>query len=113
MPEEQSWLRRLDQIIIHHIPSGSPDNKILAAQMAISERHLIRKVKALTGLSPRKYIGSHRLRLAMAHLEKGTFRTVKETAGAVGYTSVSYFIRQFEAEFGKRPLEVLQEWGWR
>ena len=39
--------------------------------------------------------------------------TARETAAAVGYVSISYFISQFEKEFGTRPLAVLREWGWR
>ena len=49
----------------------------------------------------------------MQYLNLGKFRTVKETAHAVGFKNSSYFIRQFEKEFGARPFRVLQEAGWR
>lgn len=113
MPEEHSWLARLRLIVQENAAQGGLNNRALAARLDLSERHLIRKVKQLTGLSPRQYIRQYRLQQAREYLEQGAYRTVKETAEAVGYTSVSYFISQFEKEFGKRPMEVLREWGWR
>ncbi|MCB0568974.1 MAG: AraC family transcriptional regulator [Phaeodactylibacter sp.] len=113
MPSANKWLSRLNQIIQENIADGGLDNAGLAARLGVSERHLFRRVKEHTGLSPQHYIRQRRLHQARLYLESGTCRTVKETAAAVGYVSTSYFISLFEKEFGKRPLEVLQEWGWR
>lgn len=113
MPSGNKWLARLDQIVRENSSDGGLDNASLAARMEISERHLFRRVKELTDLSPQQYVRQHRLHLARQYLENGTYKTVRETAAAVGYVSTSYFISQFEKEFGKRPLAVLREWGWR
>ncbi|MCO6488234.1 MAG: AraC family transcriptional regulator [Phaeodactylibacter sp.] len=113
MPEGKRWLARLDLSIREGMTDGGLNNKTLASCLGISERHLIRRVKQLTGLSPQQYIRQHRLQQAMEYLEQGTYRTVKETAAAVGYANAGYFISQFEHQFGKRPLDVLREWGWR
>ena len=110
---ENRWLHRLREVIRKLLPTGELNNEKLATQIGISERHLFRRIKATTGLSPQQYVRQYRLQMAKQYLEQGTFRTVKDTAEAVGYTNVSYFISQFEKEFGQKPLEVLQEWGWR
>ena len=113
MTAENKWLTRLDQIVIEHIDDASLNNEIIATKIDISERHLFRRVKTLTGMSPNKYIRKYRLELAKKYLEKGTFKTVKDTAAAVGFINISYFINQFEQEFGRKPLSVLREAGWR
>ena len=113
MPSEKKWLKRLEQIVKDQLESGELNNKDLANQIEISERQLFRRVKELTGLSPQKYIRQYRLYLALKYLENGIYKTVKETASAIGYTNTSYFINQFEKHFGKKPLAVLREAGWR
>lgn len=110
---ENRWLQRLQDLVRTTLSTGDLNNETLAKQLGISERHLFRRIKTLTGLSPQQYVRQFRLQSARQYLEKGTFRTVKETAEAVGYSNISYFISQFEKEFGRKPLEVLKEWGWR
>lgn len=113
MPDNKKWLIRIDQVISNNLQSGELSNEIIAAAVSLSKRQLSRKVKQLTGFSPRQYIRNYRLQLAMQSLRSGTHTTVKEAANAVGYSNVSYFISEFEKEFGRRPLELLREAGWR
>lgn len=113
MSGEKKWLNRLNIIIDKNIADSFFSNSQMAEAMDISERHLFRKVKALGKVSPQKYLSQYRLKRAMQYLQHGRFRTVKETAYAVGFKNPSYFIRQFEKEFGVRPLQILQEAGWR
>ena len=113
MSGTKKWLKRLEETMHHLSLKSSFNNESLAEELGISERDLFRKVKKATGLSPQKYIRQFRLRLAMRYLISGKYRTVKETAHAIGYTKVSYFITQFEKEYGRTPLKVLQENGWR
>lgn len=103
----------MDKIIEIDPGALSLTNEKLASELDISERDLFRKVKKLTGLSPQKYLRRYRLRKAKKILVNGKYRTVNQTADAVGYSNVSYFIKQFEMEFGIKPLQVLQENGWR
>jgi len=113
MQGSEKWLKRLHSLIESNLDDPSLDNAQLAAALIISERHLFRKLNELTGLSPQKYVSQFRLKRAMQYLRNGTFRTVKETCFAVGFRNTSYFIRQFEKAYGKRPLQVLKENGWR
>lgn len=107
------WLNRFHQIIQENLAEGSLSNEFLATRIEISERHLFRRVKSLTGLTPQQYIRQCRLQQAMDYLEAGTYRTVKATATAVGFTNASHFINRFEKEFGKKPFDILRECGWR
>ena len=100
-------------MIDQNLDSPQMSNAFIAGQMGISERHLSRKINELTQLSPKKYLRQYRIEKSMKFLSKGKYKTVKDTANAIGYNSVSYFISQFEKNFAKRPLEVLQSEGWR
>lgn len=113
-PEEPSkWLLRFDRIIEKYVGEETLDNERIAKELAVSERNLFRKVKEFTGLSPQKYLRQYRLHQAIKYLKNGRYRTVKETANAVGYSNVSYFISLFEGTFGVKPLRILQDEGWR
>lgn len=113
MSEGSKWLTRFDALISKKPGDSSLNNENLARRMIVSERQLFRKVKALTGLSPQQYLRKYRMNQAMKYLRNGRYRTVKETAYSVGYLNISYFISQFEDIFGVRPLQILQEEGWR
>ena len=110
---KEKWLIRFDQIIEKHLNTVSLKNEKLAQELGISERQLFRKVKELSKMSPQKYLRKYRLHQAMKFLKSGKHLTVKETSYAVGFLKVSYFISKFEKEFGKRPLQILKESGWR
>ena len=109
----EKWLNRLHLIIDNNLDNSSLDNQQLAEALEISERHLFRKVKTLTTLPPQRYLSQYRLHKAMNYLKNGRYKTVKETSFAVGFRNPSYFIRQFEKEFEIKPLQILQEAGWR
>ncbi len=112
-PGEKIWLKRLDQIITKNLNDNTFCNQHIVNGLGISERQLIRKVKERSGMSPRKYIRQFRLTKAMSYLKSGKYKTVKDTSLAVGISKVSYFISQFEQNFGKKPYQVLQDNGWR
>ena len=113
MISSEGWLNRLEKIVNEHLSEGNISNGMLASEINISERHFSRKVKKITGMSPRKYIRQQRMYRAKELLESGAHTTVKDVATMVGYVNTGYFINQFERAFGKRPLEVLRESGWR
>lgn len=75
--------------------------------MAISERQLRRRKKRLTGLSPLDYVKEVRLQQARLLLEERRFRTVAQTAVAVGFQHLDTFTRNFIQHFGFTPSEYL------
>lgn len=113
MKQRKNWSTRLDNVIHKHSTNSAFNNKKLAQELEISQRDLFRKVKKATGYSPNQYIQRHRLQLALKYLKNGKYRTVNETAQAIGYSNVSYFISQFEKRYKCKPLKILQKYGWR
>ncbi|MEM9888662.1 MAG: helix-turn-helix domain-containing protein [Bacteroidota bacterium] len=110
---KRQWMYQLNKALSEHIADATLNNQRLAEIFELSERHLSRKVKEFTGLSPQRYLRQHRLKRAMNYLRYGKYKTVGETARAIGYVNTSYFIQQFEKQFGKRPFTILKESGWR
>ncbi len=78
----------------------------MAAQLSISERHLQRRLKALTGLSPKQYLRRYRLEQSLVYLRDGV--PVGEVAKAAGFSSHAYFTSCFKAEFGATPSRFQQ-----
>ena len=103
-----NWLQELEKIILEAIAKGTKLTAIYVAdQVAMSERQLFRKIKALTGLSVNKYIQEIKLQKARSLLEEKVYRTISEVAYASGFNTPGYFTTVFEKHFGKRPGEYL------
>ena len=77
----------------------------LAAQLGMSEAHLRRLFRETYGKTPRKYATEVRIRRA-ADLLRGTERSIKQIAQAVGYQNVAAFDRIFKRAFGVTPSEL-------
>lgn len=102
------WLIQLETTILDNIGSYALCVPWLAAELAISERQIFRKMEKFTGLTPNKYIRSLRLFKAKELLEAYTFSTVNEVASAVGFKDPHYFSNLYKKEFGKKPKEYLK-----
>lgn len=99
---EELFLNRLRQAILTHLASESLDVDWLAAQAHLSRTQLNRKLSALTGLSPNRFIQRVRLERGAELLRSGTL-TVTEIAYQIGYDSPSYFAKVFQEHFGYPP----------
>ena len=76
----------------------------VAAQVALSERHLERSFKATTGQSPLKYYRLMRLKKARQRVLYST-DTITEIAQSVGYAGSGPMARHYTAEFGVHPTD--------
>ncbi|MFK7948341.1 MAG: helix-turn-helix domain-containing protein [Saprospiraceae bacterium] len=74
--------------------------------MLVSERQLYRIIKDKMGVTPREYLNHLRFQKAYTYLTEGTYKTIRETANAVGFRDTVYFSRQFKNRFGILPSEV-------
>lgn len=79
----------------------------LCDHLAVSERQLYRKMATLAGMTPAQAVKEIRLKLAYRLLQERRVTKVAELAARVGFDNTSYFSRQFEQRFGKRPAEML------
>lgn len=72
----------------------------------MSESTLLRKLKKLSGMGPKKYIQEIRLHKAKEVIEEEKFKTISEVAYFVGYRNYTAFSRSFKARFGISPSKL-------
>jgi len=80
----------------------------MAEEMNLSRTQLLRKLKALTDLSPTDFIKDIRLKRA-AHLIRHKADTITQIGYAVGFNDQSYFTKCFKKQFGVTPSEFAVE----
>ncbi len=98
---EAAFMEKLVTVIENSLEDSAFRTSLLAAEVAMSERQLQRKLRALTGEGPNALIRRLRLERAAQLLTKGL--SVSEVTYAVGFTNPSYFAERFRAQFGKEP----------
>ncbi|MCB0586947.1 MAG: AraC family transcriptional regulator, partial [Phaeodactylibacter sp.] len=76
----------------------------LCRELHLSSSQLQRKLNALTGLSPVKFIRHIRLNRAREFLNDPS-RSITSIAFDTGFNDPDYFSRVFRQEFGKTPTE--------
>lgn len=104
---DRRFIARCDQVLNQHCADSEFSLAQLANAVAMSERQLQRKLKALTDNTPREYIRNFRLKKALELLLAG--ERIGEIAFNVGFTSQAYFTSCFKARFGAAPTLYLQQ----
>jgi signal transduction histidine kinase/DNA-binding NarL/FixJ family response regulator len=101
---DQAFLQKLGRITGQH--HGNPEFDIsgMASSMAVGERSLQRKLKALLGMSPADYLREYRLQQAMERLRAG--ERPGDVAFATGFVSQAHFSKCFRAQFGVSPSQA-------
>ena len=82
------------------------DVTALIDAMHMSHTTILRKVKALTGVSLVEFIKNHRVRKASLILQKERL-PISEVSYMVGFTDPKYFTKCFVKEFGMTPTEYI------
>lgn len=80
----------------------------MADALAMSRRTLVRKLTAITGQAPVKFIRSYRLERALQMLQNHT-APIWEIAVKTGFGSASYFTKCFKDHYGKSPKEAMSQ----
>ncbi len=101
--EEINWLVNLQQTVEQHMPNIHFDIGQLANDLAISSRHLNRRIRLYTGFSTNQYIQEIRLTTAKKLLDAQAYKSVKAVAYEVGYKDVKYFGQLYKKRFGRLP----------
>ncbi len=78
----------------------------LASLMAVSDRQLQRKTKALVDKNPLDLLREYRLRQAVKLLKDGY--QVSQTSDMCGFNSVGYFSKCFNQQYGMNPKQYQQ-----
>ncbi|MFN2530598.1 MAG: helix-turn-helix domain-containing protein [Pyrinomonadaceae bacterium] len=103
--------RRIELIIETMEADVTPvwDTRYFAELVNLSPSRLRHLFKEETGQSVRQYL--KRLKLKQAEvLLHDTFLSVKEIASAIGFGSVSHFVREFKREFTLAPNHYRRAW---
>lgn len=101
---DRRFIDRVEQVLEREYAESGFSTAQFANGIAMSERQLQRKLKAIMNYSPREYLRNFRLRKAMKLLQSGS--SVADAAYSVGFTSLSYFAKCFKARYGLTPSQV-------
>lgn len=104
---DKAFCQRLENILAKHYLDHSFNVEELVSKVALSERQLQRKLKAIYEQTPAEFIRSYRLNKAKELLLEG--KSISLTSDLVGFNSSSYFSRSFKTAFGLSPKEFITQ----
>jgi signal transduction histidine kinase/DNA-binding response OmpR family regulator len=106
---DEQFLQRFKKYVEDHISEASVKITDLCDVLAVSERTLHYKVKALTGITPASLIREIKLHYVRRLLEKRKIGSVSEAAYSIGFINVNHFSKLYEQQFGKKPSSYFKE----
>ncbi len=105
---EDIFLRDLKQVMEKNLMNEQFGVETMADALAMSRRTLVRKITALTGEAPVKFIRGYRLERAKQMLQDNT-APIWEIAVKTGFGSASYFTKCFKDHYGISPKEAVHQ----
>lgn len=106
--QEDTFIKKIEQLILQHIMDEKLDGNFLAQQVFISRGHFYRKIKALTNLTVGQFINQTKLKYAIELMQTKDY-IVSEIAILSGFTSPSYFARVCKKNYGQTPTEMMEK----
>ena len=104
---DKLFCKRLEDILAEHYTDSNFNVEALVSKIALSERQLQRKLKAIFEQSPAEYIRYYRLLKAKELLLTG--KSISFVSDNVGFNSASYFSRSFKAVFNLSPKAFIAQ----
>ncbi|MCB9265423.1 MAG: helix-turn-helix domain-containing protein [Lewinellaceae bacterium] len=104
LASEDAFVQKVRQSVIDHLDDFDFNVQALCYELHLSPSQLQRKLSALTGLSPVKFIRHLRLNQAKMLLHNPEL-SITSIAFDTGFNDPDYFSRVFRQEFGKTPTE--------
>jgi AraC-like DNA-binding protein len=95
-------------LVEQHLATPGYGVEQLAADLCMERTGLYKKLTALIEQPPVVFIRSIRLQRAAELLRQGAY-SVNEVAELTGFSSVSYFRKCFQREFGCKPSEYTEQ----
>lgn len=102
---DEQFLHTATRAIRENLDNPEFDVEDFSSYFDISRRHVLRKLKSITGMSINEYIRVIRLKESYSLLAAGRLN-VSEVAYSVGFTDPKYFSNCFKKQFGHTPSEV-------
>ena len=104
---DSDFIKKLRQVIADNYTNPNLQRSHLASEMAISERQLLRKTKALINITPNDALREYRLEQAVLVLQTG--KPVNLVSDTCGFNSTSYFVRCFKAKYDITPKQYQKQ----
>lgn len=104
LPTDQLFLQNAIRIAEDNMQTEDFDVEAFAAKLAVSRATLNRKIKSITGTSPKAFVRSMRIKRA-AYLLAESDLPINEIFFKVGFYDASNFSRVFKKEFGVTPSQ--------
>jgi DNA-binding response OmpR family regulator len=101
---DEEFLEKAISVMNEHIGDASFNVETFSQEMFTSRMTLYRKICNITGQTPNEFITTMRLKHA-AQLLKETSASVAVISEQCGFSSPSYFSKNFKKMFGKLPKE--------
>lgn len=101
---DEEFLNKLVEKIHQHLNEDELNVDSLAQMMNMSRATLYRKLKNISELTPNEFIRLIRLKKAAELLKQKEYR-INEIIYIIGFSSVSYFCKCFQKQFGVSPKE--------
>lgn len=91
------------QIVEANFSNPEFDIYTLAQEMCMGRSSLFKKIKGLTGQTPKDFIVNIRLKNGMVLLDEKPELSIADIAVLTGFSDTSYFIKLFKRNFGTTP----------
>ena len=102
---DRRLLERIQSYLDANLENEEWDLSAMASELGMSYSSLYAKVKAITGETPKAYVTSYRMNVALRLLQKEGLN-VSEVAYRVGASSPFTFSREFKNHFGYPPSQA-------
>lgn len=101
---DDEFMEKLNRFLKANIANAEIDVDEIVQQLAISRSNLYRKLKAITGMSIKRYVLTYRMSCAQKLLQNPNIR-ISEVMNSVGITNRAYFIKIFKELYEITPSE--------
>ena len=101
--DELTWIKQVEKTIEQELENDQFSIQALAEEYHLSLRQFRRKVKKITGMSPKQYQQEVALQKARRLLESGEYTYTTAVCYSIGMKHVTRFAKLYEARFGKKP----------
>lgn len=103
-PKSGKWVEEIIKLLSDRISDATCSIITVAEQLGMNRCSMTKTFKQHTGVSPKDYLSSLRLRRA-SELLRNTELSVQEIARMCGFTEANYFSKFFRKHTGKAPLQ--------
>ena len=105
---DKTFFEQLDALVDENLDNSEISADVFARKMLLGRTVFFRKVKEVTGYSPKEYLRVRRMKRAAELLQEGKL-SVSEIAYTVGMSDPFYFSKCFKQQFGMAPSAYQKE----